>query len=88
MTQIRAEVILRLAENGLDITPTGKAMFLHPNTVKYHIHKIQKETGKNPRDFYDMCYLLPLAREILRLGADERTMNALEAMGRQAHGEE
>lgn len=88
MTQLQAEIIVKLAENGLDITPTSRAIYLHPNTIKYHLRKIQKKTGKNPKDFYDMCELLPLAREILLMGADNKTMKALEAMGRKAHGEE
>ncbi len=83
-----AEIIVKLADNGLDISPTGRALFLHPNTVKYHIRKIHRETGKNPRDFYDMCELLPQAKMLLLNGVDSKTMKALEAMGRKAHGEE
>lgn len=88
MKRLEAEIIVKLAENHLDISPTGRAMYLHPNTIKYHIRKIQKQTGKNPRDFYDMCELLPIAKDLLLTGADNKTKQALEAMGRKAHGEE
>lgn len=84
MKRLDAEIIVKLAENGLDIAPTARAMYLHANTLKYHIRKIQKETGKNPRDFYDMCYLLPRAKQLLT-GVDTSTFEALEAMGRKVH---
>ena len=62
MTLLDAEVIIRLAENGLVVSETARKMFVHRNTVVYHIQKIQENTGKNPLDFYDMCYLLPRAK--------------------------
>lgn len=66
MTRYQAEIILALAENGLRITPTAKAMFLHPNTITYHVRQIKIELGRDPQDFYDMCRLLPEARRLLK----------------------
>lgn len=64
MTLLDAEVILRLSENGLVVSETARKMFMHRNTVMYHIRKIRRETGKDPCDFYDMCYLLPKAKAV------------------------
>jgi DNA-binding PucR family transcriptional regulator len=38
-------------------------MFMHRNTVVYHIKKKRQETGLDPLDFYDMCVLIRRANE-------------------------
>ncbi len=86
MTQLEAKIIVGLAENNLDVSPTARKLYMHRNTIMYHLRLIQRETRKNPRDFYDMCDLLPMARQVLALGVDERTMKALETMGERVHG--
>lgn len=68
MTLFQAELIVRLSEHGLDVAPTARVLYMHPNTLKYHIRKIKRETGKNPRDFYDMCALLAEAKAVLKDG--------------------
>ena len=88
MTQLEAKIILLLAEHSLNVTPVSRALYMHRNSVMYHIRGIKKRTGKDPLDFYDMCELLPEARFVLDMGADERTIKALEAMGRRVHGGE
>lgn len=86
MTQLEAKIILLLAENNLDVSPISRILFMHRNSVMYHIRMIRKKTGKNPQDFYDMCELLPEARFVLDMGTDERTVRALEALGKRVHG--
>lgn len=66
MTKIEAEVIVGLAESNLNAAQTAKKMNCHKNTIRYHINRIKKETGSNPRNFSEMCKLLPMAEEILR----------------------
>ena len=72
MTPLQAEIIVRLAENGLNLSATGKQIFLSRNTVAYHVKQIRKQTELDPRDFYDMCKLLPRANAVL---AAERSKN-------------
>ena len=60
-----AEVIVALAENCLSISKAAKKIYKHRNTVVYQVEKIQRETGKNPLDFYDMLELLPIAKKVL-----------------------
>ena len=86
MTQLEAQIILLLAENNLDVSPISRILYMHRNSVMYHIRAIRKKTGKNPQDFYDMCELLPEARFVLNMGADDRTIKALEALGKKVHG--
>lgn len=65
MTVRQAEVIVSLAENSLNARAVARAMFIHYQTVYYNIHMIRKNTGLNPMNYYDLCILLPQAREVL-----------------------
>lgn len=88
MNQFEAKIIMLLAEHSLNVTPVSRALYIHRNSIMYHIRGIKKRTGKDPLDFYDMCELIPEASFILDKGIDERTYRALEAIGRNAHGGE
>ena len=57
LTETDVSVIRGMANNGLNMVKTGKALFMHRNTVLYHCEKIKKKTGADPRDFYG-CYRL------------------------------
>jgi DNA-binding PucR family transcriptional regulator len=66
MTLRQAEVIVSLAKNNLNARAVARSMFLHYQTVYYNIRMIQRNTGLNPLDFYDLCKLLPEAHEVLK----------------------
>lgn len=65
LTVTDAEFILAMAENGLSVTRAGKSMPMSYTSAMYHTTKIKRETGLDPRDFYGMTALLPLARSML-----------------------
>jgi hypothetical protein len=87
VTKLQAEIVVRLANNSLNVSETAKEMFLHRNSINYHVRKIHKLTGKNPLNFYDMCDLLPKAQSELN-DISEQTINALYAIGKMTHPEE
>lgn len=68
MTRRAAEVVVLLAENQLRAYRVAKVMPCNVNAVMYHVYKIKRETGFDPRDFYGMTELLPVAKAVL----DER----------------
>lgn len=72
MTPLHAEILVCLAENGLNMNAVGRVLFLHRNTIHYHVQQIYKQTGLDPRDYYDMGKLLPRANAVL---AAERSNN-------------
>ena len=45
---------------------TARAMFIHPNTVRYRLRRIQDVTGYNPTDARE-AYVLRLAITLGRL---------------------
>ena len=65
ITRTQAEVIVKLARNNINAAATAREMFMHRNTVDYHIRMIYRNTGKNPLNFYDLLELLPIAQETL-----------------------
>jgi sugar diacid utilization regulator len=65
MTVTQAEVITKLAKNNMNTTATAKEMIMHRNSVYHHIMMIQRNTGKNPLNFYDLVDLLSAAKEVL-----------------------
>jgi sugar diacid utilization regulator len=65
MTITQAEVITNLAKNNMNTTATAKDMFMHRNSVYHHIWMIQRDTGMNPLNFYDLVELLRKATAVL-----------------------
>lgn len=48
------------AENNMNVRKTGSVVYLHYNSIRYRFRLIQRETGLNPRNFYDLEKLLAM----------------------------
>ena len=62
LTDIDAQIVLALAENNMNESETARSLFMHRNTVVYHIGKVKKLTGLDPTNFYDLVELVQMAR--------------------------
>lgn len=62
---LRATLEYYLAEGG-SIEATGRALFVHPNTVRYRLRRISELTGRTPTDARD-AHTLALALTLDRL---------------------
>jgi DNA-binding PucR family transcriptional regulator len=58
MDEWDAEIIIALADNNMNITKASRVLYVHRNTVEYHIRKVKLSTGLDPTNFYDLCKLL------------------------------
>ena len=58
MTERDREVLVAFADNNMNIAHTSRALYMHRNTVKYHLAKIKKNTGLNPYVFFELVCLL------------------------------
>lgn len=58
LTETDKKIIKAYADNDMKRNNTAAALFYNPNTVDYHITRIHKKTGLNPRKFYDLNELL------------------------------
>ena len=48
------------AAHNMNVRETGDAVYLHYNSIRYRFRLIQRETGLNPRNFYDLEKLLAM----------------------------
>lgn len=58
LTEREKDIIQTFAECNMKSMATAQALYLHRNTVVYHLEKIERETGLNPLNFYDLIKLL------------------------------
>lgn len=65
MTITQAEIITTLAKNNINAAATAREMFMHRNTIDYHIRMIYRNTGLNPLNFYDLQELIRRATAVL-----------------------
>lgn len=65
LNETQARIILAMAQNGLKVQPAAQALHYSRTGADYHVHRIRELTGKDPRDFYDMCDLLVIAKDVL-----------------------
>lgn len=56
------KIILTLADCNMQVSEVARQMFMHRNSIVYHINKIKRITGKNAQNFYDLCDLVQNVR--------------------------
>ena len=65
MTYKQAKIILAFAENNMRTKDTAEHLYFAEGTVHYHLRNIATETGRDPKKFYDLCYLVGVAVQVL-----------------------
>ena len=63
LSEDRCKIILSLADNKMNVSEVSRQLYMHRNTVVYHINRIRQITGKDPLNFYDLYRLVMLAKE-------------------------
>ncbi len=71
ISQADREIILALADNGLNASAVARKMQYHRNSIEYHLRSIQDITGLDPRNFHDFLRLYEMAGGM----ANERSNN-------------
>ena len=64
MTEKQAEIVMAFARSDMNMREAGRSLFLHPTSVLYNLNRVYEKTGKNPRNFFDLCYLVSIAAQI------------------------
>ena len=65
MTYKQAKVILAYAENDMNAFITSEKIYNTYRNITYHLDTITKQTGRDPRKFYDLCYLVGIAAQVM-----------------------
>lgn len=63
MSDLDKEVVIALAENNMNESKTGRALFMSRHTVEYYEARIKQITGLDPTNFYDLHKLVEMARK-------------------------
>ena len=63
LSEDRKRVARAFAENGMRVSATARALGVSNDTVYHHLAQIEKRTGLDPRNFWDLAHLLGLRRK-------------------------
>ena len=58
LTEYEIDLLKTYAECSLNLSKTGRVLHYHRNTLCYQLDKIQKKTGKNPRNMADLIDII------------------------------
>ena len=58
ITQLDMDVLVAFAENGMVASRVARQLFMHRNTVEYHLEKVKTKTGLDPRNLFHLAELL------------------------------
>jgi carbohydrate diacid regulator len=61
----KREIVRAFADCNMNVSATAKKLYLHRNTVVYHLEHIHRQTGLNPLNFYDLIKLLEIVEDCL-----------------------
>ena len=62
MSRVDVEIIESFARNGMKIQRVADDVKYDPRVVRYHLEKVHRLTGLNPRDFYDLYELIQILK--------------------------
>lgn len=69
MNKEDAHIVVAMANHNMNVTNVARAIFMHRNTATYHLDKVKRQTGLDPRRFYDLVELVKMAQEVLENGS-------------------
>ena len=69
MNKEDAHIVVAMANHSMNIGEVSRQLFMHRNTVTYHLDKVKRQTGLDPRRFYDLVELVRMAQEVLENGS-------------------
>lgn len=60
MDELDVVLVLALADNRMNVSEAARALYMHRNGVAYRIKRIQRITGLDPLNFYDLHKLVEM----------------------------
>ena len=54
------KIVLAYAENNMRVAAVAQKLYMHRNTVEYHLNKVKTVTGLDPRKFTELLKLLDI----------------------------
>lgn len=69
LQEIDAHIIKAMADFNMNVSRAACSLYMHRNTVVYHLDKVKRQTGLDPRRFYDLVELAKMAQGVLESGS-------------------
>ena len=63
LTEMDKTVVVRYAENMMRMYRTAKELYMTHSGIHYHLISIKAKTGLDPKNFYDLVYLVRLIQK-------------------------
>ena len=63
MTKLDAQAVLMFADCNMNAAEAGRRMYMHRNSVTYHLDKVLRDTGLDAQNFYDLIKLVDMTME-------------------------
>ena len=60
LTDTDIAVVIEFANNDMNASETANKLYLHRNSVTYHLNKVKRVTDLSPFRFYDLIQLLQI----------------------------
>lgn len=57
------QLVLGLAECDMNTSETARKLYYTWHGIVYQIGKVKRKIGLNPRNFYDLCKLVEMAKD-------------------------
>lgn len=67
MTYKQAKIVIAYAQNDMDARATGYSVNLTDGSIAYHLRNVASETGKDPKKFFDLCWLVGMAAQVVAM---------------------
>ena len=61
LTDTDMKILIGFANNNMNASKIAKQLYMHRNTVMYHLEKIKMTTELNPLNFFELIQLMELA---------------------------
>lgn len=71
LSDVRREIILAFADCNMNLTDTGRKLYMHRNTIVYNLERTKAITGLNPYNFYELIRLVEEIRKPIEEKAEE-----------------
>ena len=66
MTKLDAQAVLMFADCNMNAAEASRRMYMHRNSVTYHLDKVKRDTGLDAQNFYDLIKLVDMAKGELK----------------------
>ena len=58
LSKIDIECVMAYAKGNMRMTNASEILFMHRNSISYHLDKVKNKTGLDPRNFFDLAKLM------------------------------